>query len=61
LLSEIRLGSQERQQDSLWAFLLHQPGALFHALSDRARGINLVKIESRPICRPPIEFVSTWI
>lgn len=42
---------------SLVAFLLHQPGALFHALEPMAqRSINLVKIESRPIVGHPFEY-----
>jgi prephenate dehydratase len=42
---------------SLAVLLLHQPGALFHALEPIAkRGINLVKIESRPLVGHPWEY-----
>jgi prephenate dehydratase len=57
LLSESAAVPQGANKMSLVAFLLHQPGALFHALEPLAqRGINLVKIESRPIIGHPFEY-----
>ena len=57
LLSESASVPKGANKISLVAFLLHQPGALFHALEPMAkRGINLVKIESRPIVGHPFEY-----
>jgi prephenate dehydratase len=57
LLSRSASVPREANKISLVAFLLHQPGALFHALEPMAqRGINLVKIESRPIIGHPFEY-----
>jgi prephenate dehydratase len=57
LLSESAAAPERANKISLVAFLLHQPGALFHALEPMARrGINLVKIESRPIVGHPFEY-----
>jgi prephenate dehydratase len=57
LLSESASVPKDANKISLVAFLLHQPGALFHALEPIAqRGINLVKIESRPIVGHPFEY-----
>jgi prephenate dehydratase len=57
LLSQSASMPKGANKISLVAFLLHQPGALFHALEPIAqRGINLVKIESRPIVGHPFEY-----
>ena len=57
LLSRTASVPQGANKISLVAFLLHQPGALHHALEPLAqRGINLVKIESRPIMGHPFEY-----
>jgi prephenate dehydratase len=57
LLSQAASAPKGANKISLVAFLLHQPGALFHALEPLAqRGINLVKIESRPIMGHPFEY-----
>jgi prephenate dehydratase len=57
LLSESASVPKGANKISLVAFLLHQPGALYHALEPLAqRGINLVKIESRPIVGHPFEY-----
>ncbi len=57
LLSESASVPKGANKISLVAFLLHQPGALLHALEPLAqRGINLVKIESRPIVGHPFEY-----
>ena len=57
LLSESASVPKGANKISLVAFLLHQPGALHHALEPLAqRGINLVKIESRPIVGHPFEY-----
>jgi prephenate dehydratase len=57
LLSESAAVPKGANKISLVAFLLHQPGALYHALEPMAqRGINLVKIESRPIVGHPFEY-----
>lgn len=57
LLSKSASVPQGANKISLVAFLLHQPGALFHALEPLAqRSINLVKIESRPIVGQPFEY-----
>jgi len=57
LLSKSAAVPKGANKISLVAFLLHQPGALFHALEPMAqRSINLVKIESRPIVGHPFEY-----
>jgi prephenate dehydratase len=57
LLSDSASVPKGANKISLVAFLLHQPGALSHALEPMAqRGINLVKIESRPIVGHPFEY-----
>ena len=57
LLSKSAAVPQGANKISLVAFLLHQPGALFHALEPMAqRGINMVRIESRPIVGHPFEY-----
>jgi prephenate dehydratase len=57
LLSKSAAVPAEANKISLVAFLLHEPGALFHALEPIARrDINLVKIESRPIVGHPFEY-----
>jgi prephenate dehydratase len=57
LLSQSASVPKGANKISLVAFLLHQPGALSHALEPMAqRGINLVKIESRPIVGHPFEY-----
>ncbi len=57
LLSKSESVPKGANKISLVAFLLHQPGALYRALGPIAqRGINLVKIESRPIVGHPFEY-----